>query len=231
MQIICLLLELYTKQNDINGLGYRQWLPISSSYKPQPGHKCTQLSCKSDQVSHVKRQITDCLLLRYFVTTFKQNDTAAGAELVSLQTHDYHNHFNEQSCFQSSRYIQSSQQNRLFIPLRYLEASRDQLEEEEEEEKLQQKLEPTALSCYLNTAACNLKLQLWQDALDSCNQASLQNLWKSFMNGTLVVYSTCTVGLVLSFIVRNLLKKTLIFNCVAAPTLISSGINVVLWEE
>uniref|UniRef100_H3D679 Peptidyl-prolyl cis-trans isomerase D n=1 Tax=Tetraodon nigroviridis TaxID=99883 RepID=H3D679_TETNG len=55
--------------------------------------------------------------------------------------------------------------------LRYLEASRDQLEDEEEEEKLQQKLEPTALSCYLNTAACNLKLQLWQDALDSCNQA------------------------------------------------------------
>ncbi|TWW55353.1 Peptidyl-prolyl cis-trans isomerase D [Takifugu flavidus] len=60
--------------------------------------------------------------------------------------------------------------------LRYLEASRDQLEEEEEVEKLQQKLEPTALSCYLNTAACHLKLQLWQEALDSCNQASLHNL-------------------------------------------------------
>uniref|UniRef100_A0A3Q3W951 Peptidyl-prolyl cis-trans isomerase D n=1 Tax=Mola mola TaxID=94237 RepID=A0A3Q3W951_MOLML len=53
--------------------------------------------------------------------------------------------------------------------LRYLEESRDQLEEEEEE--VQKKLEPAALSCYLNTAACKLKMQLWQDALDGCNQA------------------------------------------------------------
>ncbi|KAM8910442.1 peptidyl-prolyl cis-trans isomerase D [Spinachia spinachia] len=50
--------------------------------------------------------------------------------------------------------------------LRYLEVSGDLLEEE-----AQQKLVPTALSCFLNTAACNLKLQLWQDAVDSCNEA------------------------------------------------------------
>ncbi|XP_076005142.1 peptidyl-prolyl cis-trans isomerase D [Genypterus blacodes] len=50
--------------------------------------------------------------------------------------------------------------------LRYLEASGDHLEEEG-----QQKLEPTALSCFLNTAACKLKMQLWQEALDSCNEA------------------------------------------------------------
>ncbi|XP_068181639.1 peptidyl-prolyl cis-trans isomerase D [Antennarius striatus] len=50
--------------------------------------------------------------------------------------------------------------------LRYLEVSGDQLEEE-----VQQKLEPTALSCHLNTAACMLKMQQWQDALDSCNEA------------------------------------------------------------
>uniref|UniRef100_A0A3P8RNV7 peptidylprolyl isomerase n=1 Tax=Amphiprion percula TaxID=161767 RepID=A0A3P8RNV7_AMPPE len=49
---------------------------------------------------------------------------------------------------------------------RYLEVSGDILEEE-----AQQKLEPTALSCFLNTAACKLKMQLWQDALDSCNEA------------------------------------------------------------
>ncbi|KAM9356669.1 peptidyl-prolyl cis-trans isomerase D [Symphorus nematophorus] len=56
--------------------------------------------------------------------------------------------------------------NKYSKALRYLEASRDQLEEE-----VQQKLEPTALSCFLNTAACKLKMQLWQDALDSCNEA------------------------------------------------------------
>ncbi|TNN42290.1 Peptidyl-prolyl cis-trans isomerase D [Liparis tanakae] len=49
---------------------------------------------------------------------------------------------------------------------RYLEVSGELLAEE-----AQQKLEPTALSCFLNTAACNLKMQLWQDALDSCNEA------------------------------------------------------------
>lgn len=52
--------------------------------------------------------------------------------------------------------------------LRYLELSGVQLEEEEEAQK---KLEPTVVSCYLNTAACKLKLQLWQEALDSCNEA------------------------------------------------------------
>ncbi|XP_039866036.1 peptidyl-prolyl cis-trans isomerase D [Simochromis diagramma] len=50
--------------------------------------------------------------------------------------------------------------------LRYLEVCGEQVEEE-----AQKKLEPTALSCYLNTAACKLKMQLWQEALDSCNQA------------------------------------------------------------
>lgn len=55
----------------------------------------------------------------------------------------------------------------LFFSHRYLELSGDQLEEEEE---VQKKLEPTVVSCYLNTAACKLKLQLWQEALDSCNE-------------------------------------------------------------
>ncbi|XP_042348700.1 peptidyl-prolyl cis-trans isomerase D [Plectropomus leopardus] len=50
--------------------------------------------------------------------------------------------------------------------LRYLEVSGELLEE-----GAQKKLEPTALSCFLNTAACNLKMQLWQDAVDSCNEA------------------------------------------------------------
>ncbi|XP_068449417.1 peptidyl-prolyl cis-trans isomerase D [Clinocottus analis] len=50
--------------------------------------------------------------------------------------------------------------------LRYLEVSGELLEEE-----AQLKLEPTALSCFLNTAACNLKMQLWQDAVESCNEA------------------------------------------------------------
>ncbi|XP_034398919.1 peptidyl-prolyl cis-trans isomerase D [Cyclopterus lumpus] len=56
--------------------------------------------------------------------------------------------------------------NKYSKALRYLEVSGELLEEE-----AQQKLEPTALSCFLNTAACNLKMQLWQDALDSCNEA------------------------------------------------------------
>ncbi|CAL8261611.1 unnamed protein product [Lota lota] len=51
--------------------------------------------------------------------------------------------------------------------LRYLEVSGEVLEEDEE---LQRKLEPTALSCTLNKAACQLKLSLWQETLDSCNQ-------------------------------------------------------------
>lgn len=56
--------------------------------------------------------------------------------------------------------------NKYSKALRYLEVSGEILEE-----AAQQKLEPTALSCFLNTAACNLKMQLWQDALDSCNEA------------------------------------------------------------
>ncbi|KAM9377336.1 peptidyl-prolyl cis-trans isomerase D isoform 1-T1 [Pholidichthys leucotaenia] len=55
--------------------------------------------------------------------------------------------------------------NKYSKALRYLEAGGDQLEEE-----AQKKLEPTAVSCYLNTAACKLKMQLWQEALDSCTE-------------------------------------------------------------
>ncbi|KAJ3587201.1 hypothetical protein NHX12_010799 [Muraenolepis orangiensis] len=51
--------------------------------------------------------------------------------------------------------------------LRYLEVSGEVLEEDEQ---LQTRLEPVALSCTLNKAACQLKLCLWQEALDSCNQ-------------------------------------------------------------
>uniref|UniRef100_A0A3Q3A847 Peptidyl-prolyl cis-trans isomerase D n=1 Tax=Kryptolebias marmoratus TaxID=37003 RepID=A0A3Q3A847_KRYMA len=58
--------------------------------------------------------------------------------------------------------------NKYSKALRYLEMSGEQLEEEEEAQK---KLEPTALSCFLNTAACKLRMQLWQEALDSCNEA------------------------------------------------------------
>ncbi|XP_029297051.1 peptidyl-prolyl cis-trans isomerase D [Cottoperca gobio] len=56
--------------------------------------------------------------------------------------------------------------NKYSKSLRYLEVSGELLEE-----AAQKKLEPTALSCFLNTAACYLKLQLWQDAVDSCNEA------------------------------------------------------------
>uniref|UniRef100_A0A8C6NHY2 Peptidyl-prolyl cis-trans isomerase D n=1 Tax=Nothobranchius furzeri TaxID=105023 RepID=A0A8C6NHY2_NOTFU len=56
--------------------------------------------------------------------------------------------------------------NKYSKALRYLETSGEQLEEE-----AQHKLEPTALSCLLNTAACKLKMQLWQEALDSCTEA------------------------------------------------------------
>ncbi|XP_061580800.1 peptidyl-prolyl cis-trans isomerase D [Cololabis saira] len=56
--------------------------------------------------------------------------------------------------------------NKYSKALRYLEMSGDLVEEE-----AQKKLEPTVVSCFLNTAACNLKMQLWQDALDSCTEA------------------------------------------------------------
>ncbi|XP_062331703.1 peptidyl-prolyl cis-trans isomerase D [Osmerus eperlanus] len=49
--------------------------------------------------------------------------------------------------------------------LRYLEVC-----EQLDDEQTQQKLEPTAVSCILNTAACKLKLQLWQAAVDSCDE-------------------------------------------------------------
>ncbi|XP_034454897.1 peptidyl-prolyl cis-trans isomerase D [Hippoglossus hippoglossus] len=50
--------------------------------------------------------------------------------------------------------------------LRYLEVGGDVLDEE-----VQMKLNPVALSCFLNMAACKLKMQLWQEALESCNEA------------------------------------------------------------
>ncbi|XP_077387918.1 peptidyl-prolyl cis-trans isomerase D [Festucalex cinctus] len=55
--------------------------------------------------------------------------------------------------------------------LRYLEMCGEVLEDEGEESPAQKKLQPAVLSCYLNTAACKLKLQMWQEAVDSCNEA------------------------------------------------------------
>lgn len=52
---------------------------------------------------------------------------------------------------------------------RYLAVAGD----EQEIEKAQAKLEPTAVSCILNTAACKLKMQLWQEAMDSCDEVSI----------------------------------------------------------
>ncbi|XP_059371998.1 peptidyl-prolyl cis-trans isomerase D [Carassius carassius] len=51
--------------------------------------------------------------------------------------------------------------------LRYLETCGNTLEDD----SAQKKLEPTALSCILNTAACKLKLNLWQEAIESCDEA------------------------------------------------------------
>ncbi|XP_028658489.2 peptidyl-prolyl cis-trans isomerase D [Erpetoichthys calabaricus] len=52
--------------------------------------------------------------------------------------------------------------------LRYLEVTKENIEKEEE---LKKKLETKALSCILNVAACKLKLQQWQEAIDSCTEA------------------------------------------------------------
>jgi peptidyl-prolyl isomerase D len=51
--------------------------------------------------------------------------------------------------------------------------------DEQEIEKAQTKLEPTVLSCILNTAACKLKLQLWQEAMESCDEVSILGQPKS----------------------------------------------------
>ncbi|KAI9521448.1 hypothetical protein NQZ68_007764 [Dissostichus eleginoides] len=56
--------------------------------------------------------------------------------------------------------------NKYSKALRYMEVSGDLLEA-----GVQKKLQPTALSCFLNTAACYLKMEQWQDAQDSCNEA------------------------------------------------------------
>ncbi|KAL0176124.1 hypothetical protein M9458_028454, partial [Cirrhinus mrigala] len=41
----------------------------------------------------------------------------------------------------------------------------------------------TALSCILNTAACNLKLKLWQEAVESCDEVTRDLLTLSRLNG------------------------------------------------
>lgn len=73
-------------------------------------------------------------------------------------------------------YLETSFPLILLSSSRYLEQSGVQLEEDEEAQK---KLEPTVVSCYLNTAACKLKLQQWQEALDSCNEVPAFTLWRS----------------------------------------------------
>lgn len=54
--------------------------------------------------------------------------------------------------------------------LRYLE-HHGNIIDDENDDSVQKKLEPTALSCILNTAACKLKLKLWQEAIASCDEA------------------------------------------------------------
>lgn len=56
---------------------------------------------------------------------------------------------------------------------RYLEGCGDAMEDE----GTQKKLKPVALSCMLNTAACQLKLQQWQDAMDNLNEVG-KATWK-----------------------------------------------------
>lgn len=51
---------------------------------------------------------------------------------------------------------------------RYLEQCGSTLDDD----GAQKKLEPTALSCILNTAACKLKLKLWQEAIESCDEVT-----------------------------------------------------------
>lgn len=51
--------------------------------------------------------------------------------------------------------------------LRYLETCSSTLNDD----SAKKKLEPTALSCILNTAACKLKLKLWQEAIECCDEA------------------------------------------------------------
>lgn len=46
-----------------------------------------------------------------------------------------------------------------------------------DDESAQKKLEPTALSCILNTAACKLKLQQWQEAVESCDEVHRKHFW------------------------------------------------------
>lgn len=56
--------------------------------------------------------------------------------------------------------------------LRYLERHGNTKDDDNEyDDSVQKKLEPTALSCILNTAACKLKLKLWQEVIASCDEA------------------------------------------------------------
>lgn len=56
--------------------------------------------------------------------------------------------------------------------LRYLERHGNTKDDDNEyDDSVLKKLEPTALSCILNTAACKLKLKLWQEVIASCDEA------------------------------------------------------------
>lgn len=56
--------------------------------------------------------------------------------------------------------------------LRYLERHGNTKDDDNEyDDSVQKKLEPTTLSCILNTAACKLKLKLWQEVIASCDEA------------------------------------------------------------
>uniref|UniRef100_A0A672QSZ7 Peptidyl-prolyl cis-trans isomerase D n=1 Tax=Sinocyclocheilus grahami TaxID=75366 RepID=A0A672QSZ7_SINGR len=61
----------------------------------------------------------------------------------------------------------NSEAPKVVLVHRYLEICGNTLDDD----SVLKKLEPTALSCILNTAACKLKLKLWQEAIESCDEA------------------------------------------------------------
>lgn len=62
---------------------------------------------------------------------------------------------------------------------RYLETCASTLDND----SAQKKLEPTVLSCILNTAACKLKLNHWQEAIESCDEVTWDLMTLSRLNG------------------------------------------------
>lgn len=60
---------------------------------------------------------------------------------------------------------------------RYLDCGGNALDDE----SVQKKLESTALSCILNTAACKLKLQQWQEAVQSCDEVHTHSGRRHFL--------------------------------------------------